>query len=174
MPLSTLLALPSSPIVHRGDEHFGITCGLGECESQGRFAPCAVISVPLPFNSAPQSQNAVCAFQITFKLLSFTLEDSWRNEQSMHFKRTKGTSKSSIYHVKHMSIQPFTMGVNWPEFVCLMAVSIMCDICTYCVFTLYRQNRSADSEISGFKLSQPSFHNKAGSSKMVKMTSWKV
>ncbi len=31
------------------------------------------------FRSALQSKNAVCAFQITYKLLSFTLEDAWRN-----------------------------------------------------------------------------------------------
>ena len=32
-----------------------------------------------PFMSTPQSKNAVCVFQITCKLLSFTLEDYWRN-----------------------------------------------------------------------------------------------
>ena len=25
-------------------------------------------------------------------------------------------TKDSIYHIKYMSIQPFTMGVDWPEF----------------------------------------------------------
>ena len=34
-------------------------------------------------------------------------------------------------------VQPFTMGVDWLKIGCLMEVSIMIDICTYCVFTLY-------------------------------------
>ncbi len=33
--------------------------------------------------------------------------------------------KGSIYHIKHTSIQPFTMGVDLPEIGCLMEVSIM-------------------------------------------------
>ena len=42
-------------------------------------------------------------------------------------------TKDSIYHIKHMSIQPFTMGVDWPEIGRLVEVSIMLDICTYWV-----------------------------------------
>ena len=41
-----------------------------------------------------------------------------------------------------MTIQHFTMGVDWPEIFCLMEVSIMFDICTYCGFTWYdRDNK---------------------------------
>ncbi len=29
-----------------------------------------------------------------------------------------------IYHIKHMSLQPFTMGVDWLDSGCLMEVSI--------------------------------------------------
>ena len=58
------------------------------------------------------------------------------------------TSKGSIYHIKYMSIQSFTIGVNWPGIGCLMEVSIMSDIYTYCLFTwlyicdLIKQNES--------------------------------
>ena len=44
-------------------------------------------------------------------------------------------TKDSIFHIKHISIQPFTMGVDWAEIGCLIEVSIMFDICTYCVIT---------------------------------------
>ena len=36
-----------------------------------------------------------------------------------------------------MSIQPFTTKVDWPEIECWMGVSIMFNICRYCVFTWY-------------------------------------
>ena len=45
--------------------------------------------------------------------------------------------KDSIYHIKLISIQPFTMAVDWHGTGCLMEVSVMFDIWTYCVFTLY-------------------------------------
>ena len=38
-----------------------------------------ILTIP---TSALQSKNAVCAFQITCKLLSFNLEDFWRNKQT--------------------------------------------------------------------------------------------
>ena len=44
-------------------------------------------------------------------------------------------TKGSIYHIKHMSIQPFTKGVNWPEIGCLMEV---CLIFTHTAFLLCR------------------------------------
>ena len=44
-------------------------------------------------------------------------------------------SKSSIYYIKHRHIQSFSMGVDLPEIGCLMEVSTMFYICTYCVFT---------------------------------------
>ena len=45
--------------------------------------------------------------------------------------------KGSIYHTKQISIHLFIMGVDWPEIRCLMEVSVMFDICKYCIFTLY-------------------------------------
>ncbi len=45
-------------------------------------------------------------------------------------------TKGSIHNIKHMSILPFTVAVDWPESGCLMGVSIMFHIHTYCVFTL--------------------------------------
>ena len=47
-------------------------------------------------------------------------------------------AKGSIYHIKHMSIQPFTIEVDWSEIGFLIEVSTMFNICTYCVFTWYR------------------------------------
>ena len=46
-------------------------------------------------------------------------------------------TKGSIFYIKHMYIQPKTMGVDWPEITCLMEVSIMFYMCTYCVFAWY-------------------------------------
>ena len=45
-------------------------------------------------------------------------------------------SKGSIYHIKHMYIQLFSMEVDCPEIWCLIEVSTMLQICTYYVFTL--------------------------------------
>ena len=36
----------------------------------------AVMVISPTYGSAPQSKNTVCTFQVTCKLLSFTLEDS--------------------------------------------------------------------------------------------------
>ncbi len=44
-------------------------------------------------------------------------------------------TKGSIYHIKHIYIQPFTTVVEWPDIRCLMEVSTMFSICRYCVFT---------------------------------------
>ena len=51
--------------------------------------------------------------------------------------RTKG----SIYSIKHISIQPFTMGVDWPEIERLMEVSI-CFIFAHTAFFLCAAERS--------------------------------
>ncbi len=51
--------------------------------------------------------------------------------------RYSSITKGSIYHIKHMFIQPFTMDMGWPEIGCLMEVSVMLNICTYCLFTWY-------------------------------------
>ena len=45
--------------------------------------------------------------------------------------------KGSIYYTKHMYIQPFSIEVDWPEIWCLMKISTMFYICTYCIFTLW-------------------------------------
>ena len=49
-------------------------------------------------------------------------------------------TKGSIYHIKHMYIQPFCMEVDWQEIWHLMDVSTMLYICRYCVFTLWGRN----------------------------------
>ena len=46
-------------------------------------------------------------------------------------------TKGSIYHCKTGARQSFSMEVDQPEIGRLMEVSIMFDIGTYCVFTLY-------------------------------------
>ncbi len=43
-------------------------------------------------------------------------------------------TKDSIYHIKHMYIQPFTTLVDWPEMGRLMEVSAVFYICRYCGF----------------------------------------
>ncbi len=46
-------------------------------------------------------------------------------------------TKGSIFHIKHMYIQTFSMEVDWPEICSVIEVSTMFYICTYCIFTLY-------------------------------------
>ncbi len=48
-------------------------------------------------------------------------------------------TKGSIYYVKHMYTQPFSMEVDWQEIWHQMDVSTtcMCYICRYCIFTLW-------------------------------------
>ena len=83
--------------------------------------------------SFSQSKNAVCASQTNCKLLTFPLEKSCRNEQTVIFFHNKG----SIYYIKHGQIQLFDMRVGWSENICLMEVSVMIYKCTYYVFTFY-------------------------------------
>ncbi len=40
-------------------------------------------------------------------------------------------TKGSIYNMNHMSIQSFTVEVDWAEIGRLMDVSIVFDICTF-------------------------------------------
>ena len=47
------------------------------------------------------------------------------------------SSIGNIYYIKHMHIQPFSMEVDWQEIWCLIEVSAMFYICTYCVLTLW-------------------------------------
>ncbi len=70
--------------------------------------------------SAPPSKNAVSAFQISCKLLSCTLEDSWRTDD-----QCSSITKGSIYFMKRTYIQPATTVVDWPEIWCLMELSTM-------------------------------------------------
>ncbi len=81
-----------------------------------------------------QIKSGVCAFQITWKLLSFTLEGSWRIDRRSMFSVTKGSIYIPYYmcmHIKgsiyipyymcmHISIQAFTMWMDWPEIELLM------------------------------------------------------
>ncbi len=43
------------------------------------------------------------------------------------------TKGSYLPYETHISIQPFTMGVDWSDIWCLMEVSTMFYICRYCV-----------------------------------------
>ncbi len=83
-------------------------------------------------------KNAVSAFQISCKLLSFTLKDSWR---SLPWKIPEEISRRSMLSktVSTISnvIQPFTTLVDWQEIRCLREVSAIFYICRYCVFTWY-------------------------------------
>ena len=49
-----------------------------------------------------QSKNAVCAFLITYKIISFTLEDSKRNQQT--YDQCSSITTGSIYHIKHINV----------------------------------------------------------------------
>ncbi len=93
-------------------------------------SPDVIVSIEFG-RSAPQSKNAVCAFQITYKLLSFTSVDYWGNSYDQCSSLTKG----SIYHIKVniMSKQPFAIGVDWPK---IGSIWLGLRICPYCVFTL--------------------------------------
>ena len=66
---------------------------------QGRIIPCALITSVTFDISAPLSKNAVSAFQTSCKLLSFTLKDSSRNQQTI---KCFSIIKASIQHIKHM------------------------------------------------------------------------
>ena len=81
--------------------------------------------------TAPQSENAVCVnsdyMQITFFHLGIFLKKLADDQCS-------SITEGIIYHIKHnVSIQPFTIEIDWPEIGHLMEVSIMFDIYTYCV-----------------------------------------
>ncbi len=48
--------------------------------------------------------------------------------------QSSSITKGSIYYIKHLQIQPFSMEVDWQESWCLMEVSTMLYIFRYCVF----------------------------------------
>ena len=82
--------------------------------------------------SAPLCKNTVSANSNFMHNTSFYLE---RFQEKLADDQCSSITEGSIYHVSHVYIQPFTTVVDWPEIVCLMEVSIMFNICRYCVFT---------------------------------------
>ena len=95
-------------------------------------------------NSPPQCKNAVCALQINCKLFPFPLEKSCRNEQ---------TSNSLPYLIYQTCLNKCGMGVDWSEIVFLMKVSSILLKCTFCIFTLYRENWEKVKQITYSKSS---------------------
>ncbi len=101
---------------------------------------------------AQQNKNALCAFQIECKLLSFILEADDQYSSITNTLPYSSITKGSIYHIKKyvrrilfnnltvsaisniMFVQPFTTGANCPEIGRLIEIS---SFCTYCVFTGY-------------------------------------
>ena len=65
----------------------------------------------------------------------------WKILKKLADHQCSSITKGCIYYIKHMYIQNsrqhFSIEVDWPEIWCLMAVSTMFHICTYCVFTLW-------------------------------------
>ncbi len=61
----------------------------------------------------------------------------WKIPEGISRRSISSITKGSIYHIKHMYIQHFAMGEDWPEIERLMEVSTMFYICRYCVFTWY-------------------------------------
>ena len=66
-------------------------------------------------------------------LLSWKIPEEISRQSMLFHMITKG----SIYYIKHMYIQPFSMEVDWPEIWHLMEVSTMFYNCTCCIFTLW-------------------------------------
>ena len=65
-------------------------------------------------------------------------------------------SKGSIYYIKHVQIQLFSIGVEWGEIiVCLMKVSAMPYKCTYCLFTSFGKFKGIYSCRNSITLSRP-------------------
>ncbi len=82
--------------------------------------------------SSPKSKNAVSAFQIASKLLSFTLGKFLKK---LSDDQCSSITKDSIYHIRHIYVQLFTTVVDWPEIGSLMEVFTMFNSCRYCIFT---------------------------------------
>ena len=62
--------------------------------------------------------------------------------------QSSSIAKESIYYIKHMYIQPFSMEVDWQE-KHSMDVSTMFYICRYCVFTLLGSVKKTPSSLTG-------------------------
>ena len=93
-------------------------------------------------------------FQITFfylgRFLKKLADDQWSS-----------TTKGSIYHTKHMYIQPLTtILVDWSEIGCLVEVSAMVYICRYCIFTWYSRF-PATHRFSNYALISPIIFDKS-------------
>ncbi len=90
--------------------------------------------------SAPQCENTVCAFILSlysdYIYVQTTFFYHGRFQKKLADNQCSPITEGGIYY---MSIQPFTMIVNWPEIGSLMDISMMFDVCTYCVFTLYNR-----------------------------------
>ena len=84
-----------------------------------------------PLKSKTCSMYISDYIQTTFFHLGIFLKNFLADDQC------SWNTKGSIYHIKHMSTQLFTMGVDWHEIGCLMDVSIMFHNCKYCFFTLF-------------------------------------
>ncbi len=84
--------------------------------------------------SAPQSNNAVSTFQIICRVLSFVLDNSWSDEQTIN---PLPKLIEYLLHVYQTYIQPFSMEVDRREIWHQVDVSTMIYICRYCVFTLW-------------------------------------
>ena len=77
--------------------------------------------------------NAVCAFQITYNLFPFF---SGRFLKKLAEDQCSSMTEGSIYHIKHIFIQLFTMRVDWPDEHLTEVSDMLLNICTYCIFTL--------------------------------------
>ncbi len=106
--------------------------------------------------------NVVCSTVVCFKMLPHQGKTQYLHfrihvnyfllpqkipEDNQYFSITKG----SIYHIKHMYIQPFAKIVYFPDIWCLMEVSTLFYICRYWVFT------TAERKSRGFIMEMPNW-----------------
>ncbi len=87
----------------------------------------------LYYTPAPQSKNTVCAFQITCKLLSFALEDSWKMSSALQY------LKASYQTLCPYSLLPWEwidlkLDVKWKYLPCLTFAHTA--FFAYCILTL--------------------------------------
>ena len=99
---------------------FSMAMAFSNLGARMRVILCAYRGSPSG-NLPHKVKNAVCALQINCNLLSFLLEKSCRNEQTINF----------------LSYNFFSMGVDWKKNIArLNEVSAMLYKCTYCISTL--------------------------------------
>ena len=70
----------------------------------------------------------------------------WKIPDNLADDKRSSITKDSIYHIKHMYIQPFTTVVDWPEIGCLMEVSTLFYILQILRFYLWGQIQSGKCE----------------------------